>query len=265
MKVVVCIKQTPSTTATFTLGDGSLSWDDTTGGKPNVVNPWDEYAIEEAIRLKENHGAEAAMALTVGDEEAKDVLKTALAMGCTEAVLVSDESFAGSDSHGTARILAGAIKQSGAQIALFGKQAISGDTGVTTVMTARALGWTPLTYVSAIKAIGDDSITVERMLENGTQTVTAPLPVAISVVKEINEPRYPSFMGIRKANRVDIPVWTAGDLAIEGAYGAGSSTVDWSNVYMPEARETETVMVSGDSAENIAEQLVDALLEEKVI
>lgn len=95
MKVVVCTKQTPSTTATFTVNNGVVSWDDP-GGKPNVVNPWDEYAIEEAIRLKENHGAEAAIALTAGGESADDVLKTALAMGCTEAIDLDYETIRGS-------------------------------------------------------------------------------------------------------------------------------------------------------------------------
>lgn len=265
MKVVVATKQTPSTTAVFRVNGGSVSWDDPTGGKPNVVNPWDEYAIEEAIRAKENHGAEAAIALSVGPESAKDVLKTALAMGCTDAILVSDDAFAGSDSLGTARILAAAIAKTGADVAFFGKQAIDGDTGVMPVMTARLLGWTPLTYVSAIKSLSDEAITVERMLEGGTQTVTAKLPVVISVVKEINEPRYPSFMGIRKANRAEIPTWSAGDLAIDGAYGAGAAKVDWSTVYAPPPRDMNTVMIEGDSADAIAKQLADALFEEKVI
>ncbi len=91
MKVVVCTKQTPSTTAVFSVDNGTVSWDDP-GGKPNVVNPWDEYAIEEAIRLKENHGATDAIAISVGEESSQDALKTCLAMGCTEAILVSDAS-----------------------------------------------------------------------------------------------------------------------------------------------------------------------------
>ncbi len=264
MKVVVCLKQTPSTTAVYDVSDGTVSWDDPSG-KPHVVNPWDEFAIEEAIRLKENHGAEDAIALTAGDEDANASLKQALAMGCTSATLINDPSFAGSDGQGTARILAAAINHLGANVAIFGKQAIDGDTGMTPVMTARALGWTPLTYVSAIKEISDDSITVERMLERGTQTVTAKMPVVISVVKEINEPRYPSFMGIRKANRATIPTISGDDLNIDGAVGADSANVDWSNVYQPPARVAETEYITGDSAEEIASKLADKLMAEKVI
>jgi electron transfer flavoprotein beta subunit len=263
MKVVVLTKQTPSTTAVFTVDSaGNVSWDDP-GGKPNVVNPWDEYTIEEGIRLKENHGATDVIAMTMGDEDSKEALKTALAMGCTEAVLVSDPAFAGADTLGTAKVLAAAINKVGdVKVAIFGKQAIDGDTGQTAVQTARKLGWTPLTFVSAIKEVTDTAVTVERLLDDGKETVTAPLPVVISVVKEINEPRYPSFMGIRKANRATIPVWNAADIGVEGPVG---SKVDWSHVYAMPPREGEVEIIEGDSVAEKAEKLVDKLYEEKVI
>jgi electron transfer flavoprotein beta subunit len=266
MKVVVCTKQTPSTTAVIGVDDvGHVSWDDP-GGKPNVLNPWDEYGVEEGIRLMENHGATDVIALSMGDEASQDALKTCLAMGCTEAILVSDETFAGSDTLGTARILAAAINNIGdVQVALFGKQAIDGDTGQTAVQAARKLGWTPLTFVSAIKEIGAGTITVERLLDDGREAVTAPLPVVISTVKEINEPRYPSFMGIRKANRATIPVWTAADLAVDGVVGTAGSKVDWSHIYAMPPREGEVELITADSVEEQVRLLVDKLFEEKVI
>lgn len=267
MKVVVCTKQTPSTTATFVIdANGDVRWDDP-GGKPNIVNPWDEYTIEEGIRFKENHGASDVVVMTMGTEESTDALKTALAMGCTEAILLADESFNGSDSLGTARVLAAAIKKAGddVKVAVFGKQAIDGDTGITPVQVARKLGWTPLTYVSAIKEITDSTITVERLLDDGKETTTANLPVVISVVKEINEPRYPSFMGIRKANKATIPTWTAADLEIDGPTGAGASKVDWSHVYQVPPREGSVEIIEGDSVEEQAKKLADKLFEEKVI
>ncbi len=265
MKVVVCIKQTPSTTAVFSIKNGVVSWDDP-GGKPNVVNPWDEYAIEEGIRLKENHGASDVIALAIGSEESKEALKTALAMGCTDAILVSDEAFAGSDAVGSARVWAAAINKIGdAKIAIFGKLTIDDNLGVAAMMTARKLGWTPLTFVSAIKAISADSITVERLLDDGKESVTAPLPVVISVVKEINEPRYPSFMGIRKANRAEIPVWTAANLSIDGPTGAAASKVDWSHVFAIPPRVGSVEIIEGDSIAEQVEILVDKLFEEKVI
>lgn len=265
MKVVVCVKQTPSTTATFNVEGGVVSWDDTGSGKPNVVNPWDEYAIEEGIRLKENHGASDVIALNVGDDDTIDVLRTALAMGCTEALHVNDEAFAGSDTLGTAKVLAAAIDKIGdVSVVITGKQAIDGDTGMTPVQLARKLGWTPLTNVAEISEISEDAITVERLLESGRQVVTAALPVVIGTVKEINEPRYPSFMGIRKANRAKIPTWTSDDLSVDGA-GSGASKVDWSTVYSIPPREGSVEMIEGDDAEEIAEALVEKLFEEKVI
>lgn len=265
MKVVVCTKQTPSTTAVFTVDNGVVSWDDP-GGKPNIVNPWDEYTIEEGIRLTENHGATDAIVLTVGNEESKEALKTAFAMGCNEAILVSDDAFVGGDTLGTARVLAAAIRKIGdVQIAVFGKQAIDGETGQTVVQTARKLGWTPLTFVSAIKEVSDGQITVERLLEDGKETVTAALPVVISVVKEINEPRYPSFMRIRKASKAKIPTWTAADLEIEGGTGAAASKVDWSDVYAIPPREGSVEIMDGDTVEDQVAALVDRLFEEKVI
>lgn len=265
MKVVVCTKQTPSTTAVFSVEDGQVNWEDP-GGKPNVVNPWDEYAIEEGIRLKENQGASEVIALTMGDEESKEALKTCLAMGCDEAILVADEAFAGSDALGTARVLAAAInKVDEVQIAMFGKQAIDGDTGQTPVQVAVKLGWTPLTFVSEVKEINGDSITVERLLDDGKETVSARLPVVISVVKEINEPRYPSFMGIRKANRATIPTWTADDIDVDGPVGAEGSKVDWSHVYERPPREGTVEIIEAETAEEQARILADRLLEEKVI
>lgn len=265
MKVVVCTKQTPSTTAVFSVNNGVVSWDDP-GGKPNVVNPWDEYAIEEGIRLKENHGAGDVIALAIGDEESKEALKTALAMGCTDAILVADAAFAGSDAVGSARAWAAAINKIGdVQVAIFGKLTIDDNMGVAAMMTARKLGWTPLTFVSAIKEIGGGSITVERLLDDGKETVTAPLPVVLSVVKEINEPRYPSFMGIRKANRAEIPVWSAADLSVDGPTGAAASKVDWSHVYTIPPRVGSVEMIEAGSVAEQAKILVDKLFEEKVI
>lgn len=267
MKVVVCAKQTPSTTAVFSVENGDVNWDDP-GGKPNVVNPWDEYAIEEAIQLQEEHGGDA-IALTMGTEDSKEVLKTCLAMGCTEAILIADEAFQGSDTLGTARVLASAIEKiEDVQIALFGKQAIDGDTGQTPMQVAVKLGWTPLTFVSAITDLNLDegTITVERLLPDGKETVRTRLPVVISVVKELNDPRYPSFMGIRKANRATIPTWTAGDLRVAGdSAGTSASKVDWSDISELPSRDAEAEIIEADTVAEKAKILVDRLFEEKVI
>jgi electron transfer flavoprotein beta subunit len=264
MRVVVCVKQTPSTTAVFSVDNGAVNWDDP-GGKPVVLNPWDEYAVEEAIQVQEAHGGDT-IALTMGPESSQEALKTCLAMGCTEAILVSDDAFESSDSLGTAKVLAAAIGKAGdVQLAFFGKQAIDGDTGQTIVQTAQKLGWTPLTFVAEIKELdpGAGTITVVRLVEEGRETVKATLPAVISVVKEINEPRYPSFMGIRKANRAQIPVWTAADLALDGP--PGPAKADWSQISALPARDTQVEIIAADTVEEQAKILVDRLFEEKVI
>lgn len=266
MKIVVCVKQTPSTTAVFYVADGAVSWEDP-GDKPNVLNPWDEYAVEEALTLQEAHGGDT-IAVTMGPESSQEALKTCLAMGCSQAINISDDSFNGSDTLGTARVLAAAIRKvSDVQVALFGKQAIDGDTGQTTVQTAQILGWTPLTFVAKIREIDPTggTITVDRLVEEGRETVQASLPVVISVVKEINEPRYPSFMGIRKASRATIPVWNAADLGLDGAVGAEVSKADWSNIHGLPPRETKVEFIEADTVEEQARLLVDRLFEEKVI
>ena len=151
------------------------------------------------------------------------------------------------------------------QIAVFGRQAIDGDTGQTTVQSAQKLGWTPLTYVSNIAELDPaaGTITVERLVDEGKETVTAKLPVVISVVKEINEPRYPSFMGIRKANRATIPVWTTADLSIDGDTGAAASKADWSNVYALPPRDSSVEIIEADTVEEQARLLADRLFEVK--
>ena len=262
MKVVVCTKQTPSTTAVITLNDdGNVSWEDA-GGKPNILNPWDEYGVETGIRMKEAGTATDVIALAAGAPDETVGLKTALAMGCTEAILVADEGYKGVDTLGMSRILSAAINHIGdVKIAIFGRQ-INGDMGHTAVQTAVKLGWTPLTQVVTIIEVTDDKIIVERALDDGRETVEAPLPVVLSVSKEIYDPRYPSFMGIRKANRINIPVWGNDELAIDA--DAGGSKVDWSNIYNIPAREGSVDILEGDVAD-MAEELVDKLFEEKVI
>ncbi len=263
MHVVVCVKQTPDSAAKISVENGQAAW----GDAGLVVNPWDEYAIEEAVRLKEKHGGKAT-ALSVGAESAKDALKTCLAMGCDEAILISDASFAGSDALATSYILAKAIEKLGdVEIVLFGKQAIDGDTGLVPIGVARRLGWAPLTYTIKISELDPAAKTlrVERLLEQGKQVVTAKLPAVIGTVKDINEPRYPSFMGIRKAAKAVIPTWSAADLGADPALiGANGSGTSWPSIYGLPAREGAAEMLDG-TPEEAAAKLVDRLLADKVI
>lgn len=262
MKIVVCVKQVPDSAARVVAENGKVSW----GEAPLVINPWDEYAVESALNLQESQGASVTV-LSMGGESAKEALKHALAMGCKEAVLVSDPALEKADSQATARVLAAALKKLGEEeaidMAFFGRQAIDGDMGVTAAQTARALGWPVLSLVSKIDRVdtGTGTIQVQRSIEEGRQVVEGKLPAVISVGKDIGEPRYPSFMGIRKASRATIPTLTLGDLGIE----APQTLVDWSDITNPPVREVKCELITGSSAQEIAEALADKILEEKVL
>jgi electron transfer flavoprotein beta subunit len=263
MHVVVCVKQTPDSAAKVSVENGTVTW----GDSGLVVNPWDEYAIEEAIRLKEKYGGKTS-AISMGPESAKEALKTCLAMGCDEAFLISDPAFKGSDALATSYVLAMAIEKFGdVDVVLFGKQAIDGDTGLVPVAVARRLGWPPLTYTIKIAEIDVTARTIkaERLLEEGKQVVTSRLPAVVGTVKDINEPRYPSFMGIRKAAKATIATWSAADLGCDASkIGASGSTMKWPQVNPLPARQGTVEMIDG-TPEEIASRLADKLLADKVI
>lgn len=256
MNIVVCIKQVPDSAAKVTAESGRVSW----GDAPLVMNPWDEYAVEAALQLAEASGDDVTV-ISAGGESVKEALKTALAMGCSQAILISDPAIEGADSRAVACVLANAIqKVGGVDVAFFGKQAIDGDMGVTGAQTARYLGWPIISLASKIQAQGG-GLRIERTIEEGKQIVETKLPAALTVSKDIGEPRYPSFMGIRKASRANIPVWKLSDLGIQ----APQSVVRWPEVTSPPAREVKTEIITGSSPQEIAEKLADKILEEKVL
>lgn len=257
MKIVVCVKQVPDSAARVVVEAGEVTW----GDAPLVINPWDEYAVEAALNQKEAQGGDVTV-ISVGSENAKEALKHALAMGCGEAILISDPALVGADSQAVAKVLAAAIEKIGAvDLAFFGKQAIDGDIGMTHIQTARSLDWPALTLVSTIRKAEAGRIEVERSIEEGRQVVSAGLPAVVSVIKDIGEPRYPSFMGIRKASRANIPVWSLADLGIS----APASVVRWPEVLNPPKQEVTTEIITGDSPKEKAEKLADKLLAEKVL
>jgi len=264
LKAIVLMKQTPDTAKLSSNMDGLQL---TAEGGPRIVNPWDEYALEIGITFKEDHGGETHI-LTMGQPEATDAIKTGLAMGCTGATLLSDPAFENSDSLATARILTAAIKKTGDfDVILAGKSALDGDTGQTAVQVAAMLNIPYLGYVAEIKEVDFDAqtITVVRALDSGRETVSSSLPAVLSVLKEIGEPRYPSFMGIRKASRAKIPQWGLVDLGLSAAeVGAAGSQVQWPEVTLPPAAETALELIEGEP-EEAAKILVDKLLAEKVI
>ena len=256
MKIIACIKQVPDSEAKVKAEGGQVSW----GDAPLVINPFDEYAVEGALQQKEATGG-TVTALCVGGESAKDALKHALAMGADDAVLVSDAALNDLDTVGAARVLAAAInKIGGADMVIFGRQTLDNGAGLTPAQTARIIGWPMLGLAGQIKVDGG-SVTVERVLEEGRQTVSAKMPVVLSVVQSIGEPRYPSFMGIRKASKATIPVWSLSDLGAS----APAAVVTRSELMNPPVQEKEVEMITGESAAEIADKLADKILAEKVL
>lgn len=257
MKIIACIKQVPDSEAKIKAEGGQVSW----GDSPLVINPFDEYAVEGALQQKEAVDGSTVTALCIGPETAKDALKHALAMGADEAILVSDAALETLDTLGAARVLAAAIQKIGeADMVVFGRQSLDEGSGITAAQTARLLGWPMLGLVGQIK-VEDGTVHVSRVVEEGRQNVSAKLPAMMSVVQSIGEPRYPSFMGIRKASKAEIPVWSLDDLGIE----TPAPIVTRLELITPPSDDVECEIIAGETPEAIAEALADKILAEKVL
>ncbi len=271
MRIIVCIKQVPDTTdVKIDPERGTLIRE----GVPSVVNPFDEYAIEEAVRLKEKWGGQVT-AITMGPPQAEAVLRDAVARGCDDGILLSDRAFAGADTWATSYTLAQAIRRLGEyDMILCGRQASDGDTGQVGPGVATQLGIHQLTYVCKIREIdlGRRAITVERLVEEGREVVTSALPCLITVVKGINEPRFPSFMGVRKASRATYPVWTAetlcadtqaaADMACFGLIGSPTRVI---KVFTPPVREGQCELITAADVSISADALAQRILAENIL
>ena len=257
MKIIACIKQVPDSEAKVKAEDGQVTW----GEAPLVINPFDEYAVEGALLTKEANDGSTVTALCIGPESAKDALKHALAMGADNAVLVSDPALNEIDQVAAARVLAAAIQKIGdADMVVFGRQTLDNGSGLTTAQVGRVLGWPLLGLAGQIK-VEDGSVHIERVIEEGRVNVSAKMPVVLSVVQSIGEPRYPSFMGIRKASKADIPIWSLADLGMD----APTTVVTRTELMNPPVDETEIEMIEGETPEAIAEALVEKIIAEKVL
>jgi electron transfer flavoprotein beta subunit len=243
---------------------GNVSW----GDSPLIINPWDEYAVEEALVLRDEHGGTVTV-ISVGPEEALEALKHAVAMGADEAIRVWDEGCAGSDTLATSYVLASTIETLGdVDLVLCGKSAIDAETWQTAVGLATRLGVPALMYTINIAELDPEggTIRVERLLEQGRQVVESPLPAVVGTTKGINEPRYTSFMGIRKASKMEYPLWSLEDVGAEvERVGERGSGVRWPTVFEPPEREGEAEIIEAETVEEKAELLAEKLLAEKVI
>ena len=252
MKVIVCIKQVPETT--------QVQIDPKTNtlireGVDSIINPFDMYAIEEGVRLKERYGAQTYV-ITMGPPQAEQALREALSLGIDTAIHLTDRAFAGSDTYATSLVLAKAIRKLGEfDIILCGKQASDGDTAQVGPGISAHLDISQICYVKKIREINLEKkyIIAESMTEEGYEVVKAKLPCLLTVVKEINEPRLPSLRGMLRAKKAEIIKWTHKDLNLdESQVGLKGSPTQVVKIFTPPPREKGKIL-DGENPESINE------------
>lgn len=255
MNIIVCIKQVPGTT--------HVQIDPETNtlvrtGIENIVNPFDMYAIEEGLRIREKCGG-TVTALTMGPPQAEAALREAISLGVDGAAFVCDRAVAGSDTWATSYALAQAIRKIGGyDLIVCGKQAIDGDTAQVGPGIADRLGIPFVAWVRKIVQITDGTIRVERMMDDGYDVIDMPLPALITVVKEINEPRLPSLRGKMAAKKAQIAAWSAQDIEVEAEkVGLTGSPTQVVRIFSPE-RRARGEMLEGDTSECVS-KLVEGL------
>jgi electron transfer flavoprotein beta subunit len=254
--IIVCIKQVPDTT--------EVRIDSTTNtlirdGVPSIINPFDMNAVEEALRIKEKIGDAKVTVISMGPPQVISALKETIALGVDEAILLSDRKFAGADTWATSYTLSKGIEKiKNYDIIICGKQAIDGDTAQVGPGVAEFLNIPQVTYVRNIREISNNEIILERLTETGYDVIKSSLPVLITVVKEINEPRLPSLRNKMKAKKYEPIVWTGADLDIdENNIGLDGSPTQVVKIFSPEV-QVEGEIIEGEP-EEVASILVDKL------
>ncbi len=252
MNVVVCLKQVPGTT--------QVKIDPQTNtlirqGIENIINPFDTYAIEEGVRLRERTGGKVT-AISMGPPQAETALREAISLGADEGILLSDPAFAGADTWATSYTISAALRKLGQyDLVICGRQTLDGDTGQVGPQLAEMLALPFIAYVSQIEEIADGSLRVQRMVEDGYEVIESPLPAVVTVVKEINTPRLPSLRGIARSKSATIPVWGAKELNTDpGRVGLAGSFTQVIRIFSPQR------VCQGEIFQGEAEEQVDCLV-----
>jgi len=253
MNIVVCVKQVPDTASERKLkqGDATLDRESVDG----LINELDEYAIEEALLIKEAHDSEVTV-LTMGPEKASESVRKALSMGADKAVHLVDDALAGSDALATSYALAQVLRTIGFDLVVLGAESTDARMGVMAAMLAERLGVPQLSLASKVEIDGSQ-IRINRQSEDGYWQVEGSLPAVISVVEKINEPRYPSFKGIMAAKKKPVQAMTLADVGIDpslvGLANAATEVVDFAE---RPARQSGTIIEDeGDGGSKAAEFL----------
>lgn len=253
MQIVVCIKQVPDTAEVRINPETNTLIRE---GVPSIINPYDVHAIEAALQIREQTGGKVIV-ITMGPPQAEEALREAIAMGADDVRLISDRMFAGSDTWATSYTLFKAIQKIGADIILCGKQAIDGDTAQVGPNIAEYLNIPHIAYIKKIEDVTGTSMRVQRLMDDGYDVIETPLPVLLTVVKELNIPRLPSLKGKMAAKKAVIPRMTAQDIeAEEQNVGLKGSPTQVKNIFAPQAKGDRKVL------EGSLEQQVDTLVAE---
>jgi electron transfer flavoprotein beta subunit len=261
MNVVVCIKRVPEA-ATIEIDPQSNALIRAQGKM--IINPFDMYALEEGIRLKERYGGKVA-AVSMGPPEAEEALREAVALGVDEPILLSDSAFEHCDTLATSYVLAKAVNRlEKPDVIVCGRQSTDGDTGQVAPQLAEWLGLPFVSYVSKIEDIKEDRMIARRMVDEGHQVIEVSLPAVVNVVKEINEPRLPSLRGLMQSKKAQITNWSAQDLGLDlKKVGLDGSPTSISKVFVPQ-RSQHSQSLEG-SPESQVDQLLEKLREAKVV
>jgi len=261
LDIIVCIKQVPAT--------NEVRIDKETNtiireGTETIINPFDTYAVEEGLRIKDKMGGKVTV-ISMGIPSVTELLKNTIALGADDAVLLSDKAFAGSDTLATSYVLSLGIRKIGKyDLIICGKQATDGDTAQVGPGLAEKLGIPHTTYVRKIEDIREGYIRCQRLTDNGYEIIEMPLPALITVVKEINEPRMPSLKHMMKAKKADIPIWTADDIGADrNRCGLKGSPTRVIRTFVSEHNVDNEVIEGTPDIQ--AKKLVDKLLSMKFI
>ncbi len=254
MKVLVFIKQVPDAAEVRINPETNTLIRD---GVPSIINPYDLHAIEAGLQIKELIPDTTVTVVTMGPPQAEEALREAISMGADDAVLLTDRAFAGADTLATSYTLSRAAQKLGFDIILCGKQAIDGDTAQVGPEIAEFLSIPHVAYVKKIEELGSDKIRVHRLMEEGYDVVESSLPVLLTVVRELNEPRLPSLKGKMKAKKAEIKKLSHEDIgAEEEMVGLKGSPTAVKNIFAPEVKKDRKIL------EGSAHEQVEALIEE---
>ena len=262
MEIVVLVKQVPDTEALVQIADDGVSIK--TQDIKWVMNPYDELAVEEALRIRDAQSGTVTI-LSVGTDKAQETIRTALAMGADKGVLVSDPAAEGSDSLGTAKILTAALKEIPYDLILVGQRAVDEDNYQVGSAVAEMLSIPQVSIVTKVE-LSDGKILCTRAIEGGSVVVEASLPALFTTQRGLNEPRYASLPGIMKAKKKPLEVKSLADIGVDaGAVGSGNRKLKIKSLNLPPERQA-VKMVEGDSPAAVAAELVKILHDEaKVI